>query len=183
MRYQHLLENPQLLYHGDDFGTKHLDIRWMIHDTSNNLEGVGIYFSPDINVAKSYGSKIISIDPSKLTLVNSREATDKLITTNKAVKFLDYINKTNDDFWYLLTDYNIEVQSQEEVNPSHLVRLYNIMKFEEIRNWQIEIAMAVDINSFVTGWNKIIRIDGMFNPQNNIYTINNPAIQVTPLNF
>lgn len=183
MRYQQLLEDAKTLYHGDDFGTTRLEPRWMIHDVSNNLEGVGIYFSPDINVAKSYGSKIISINASGLSIANSRQSVDSIVPDKKAIDFLQHLNRTNEDFWYLITDYGIEVSDQSDVEMYHLQALHDMMKPEEMRNWQIELAQVTDIETFVPGWNKYIGIDGMYNPENSIYTISNPAIPVTPLNF
>ena len=70
---------PKILYHGDNFGTKNLSIELMMHEQSNNKEGVGIYFSPDIDVAHTYGNKISSIKTRGLKIVNSRSPVSRVV--------------------------------------------------------------------------------------------------------
>jgi hypothetical protein len=112
MRYLQLIENNDTLYHGDNFGTTSLDPKWMLHNDSNNQVGVGIYFSPDINVAKTYGPKISSISRQGLKIVESRQLAIDHIDLNQAAKFTKALNDANEDFWYVYSDYGIEVAEQ-----------------------------------------------------------------------
>lgn len=181
MRISQLTEN-KVLYHGDNFGTTKLDPKWMMHDESNNQEGIGIYFSPDINVAKSYGNKISKISADNLRIVNSRMPVKNAIKTKDAVNLLKYIFDNDEDFWYKISDY-IEVTGPEDVDDYHFQTLYKMMKDQEIRNWQSEIAMATDITVFVTGWNKYIPIDGLYEEQTKHHSIINTNIKAYPVNF
>jgi len=185
MRVSDLFENDSndILYHGDNIGTTKLQAQWMLHGESNNQEGVGIYFSPDIEIAYSYGDKVSSISKTGLKIVNSRRPVDKVINDRTAIKLLQYLNIHDSDFWYMLTDYGIEVSSQNQVQTSHLTQLHNMMKQEEIRNWQIELTQATDVITVVNGWNQIIKIDALFETDTQFYAVINTNIVATPVNF
>lgn len=173
---------PKILYHGDNIGTTSLDISWMMHDNSNNQEGVGIYFSPDINVAKSYGSKISQISTRGLKFINSRYPLRKAFGQFGAIRLMKYLNNVNPEFWYLISDY-AEVSGPEDVRDYHFLKTYEMMKDEEIRNWQIELAQASSVKDFVEGWNKYVPIDGLYDTVSNFYSIINPNVIVKPVNF
>lgn len=186
MRYNQLIENnntEKFLYHGDNFETKKLDPKWMMHDDSRNAVGVGIYFTPDIEHTKVYGNKISKISMNGLKLINGFTPIGKIINQSTFVKFLETLNKTNEGIYYLITDYGIEVSDQSDIRPHHFLKLYNFMKPQEIRDWQIELAQATSTIDFVTAWNNIIKIDGLYDPATNYYAIINTNIPVTPVNF
>lgn len=175
------------LYHGDAFGTVgNLVPTYMLHSSSNNQEGVGIYFSPDITVAESYGSKISMIQLSasqRKRVKQSRSMTYKTVSSDAAVNMLTKINQNDPDFWYFLTDYSIEVNSQDEVESHHLRRLFNSMRLAELRNFQTELCMATSVNTFVDAWNTSINIIGLYEPQSNFYSIISTDIVAHPVNF
>jgi hypothetical protein len=175
------------LYHGDAFGTVgNLQPTYMLHGSSNNQEGVGIYFSPDITVAESYGSKVsmIQLTESQRKRVKlSRSLTYKTVSVAAAVNMLIKINQDDPDFWYLLTDYNIDVSSQEEVNSHHLQQLFHSMKAAELRNFQTELCMATSVATFVTAWNTSINIIGLYEPVSQFYSIISTGIVAQPVNF
>jgi hypothetical protein len=189
MRINQLTESNEVLYHGDDYGTTALTPQWMMHGErftnkrSNNQEGVGIYFTPEIEVAKTYGSKISQISTEGLKVVNSRMSVKNAVKKSDALKLLNYLNENNENFWYLITDYNIEITGPEDVEPYHLQMLFNAMKDQEIRNWQIELADASSVIDLVTGWNKFIPIDGLYESVSKFYSIINTNVKVTPVNF
>lgn len=175
------------LYHGDAFGTVgNLQPTYMLHGSSNNQEGVGIYFSPDITVAESYGSKIsmIQLTESQRKRVKlSRSPTYKSISVAAAVNMLAEINQNDPDFWYKLTDYSIDVSSQDEVESYHLQRLFNMMKVVEIRNFQSEICMATSVTVFVNAWNNHINIIGLYEPVTRHHSMISTGIVAQPVNF
>ena len=173
---------PKVLYHGDNFGTTKLDINWMMHNTSNNQEGVGIYFSPDIEVAKTYGSKISKISTRGLKFVNSRSPVSKVVPEFAAIRLMKYLNKVNDEFWYLISDY-VEVSGPEDIRDYHFSEVYRAMKSEEVRNWQIELAQASSVKDLVEGWNKYSSIDGLYEPVSNFYSIIDYNVVAVPVNF
>lgn len=175
------------LYHGDEFGTVgNLLTTYMLHGSSNNQEGVGIYFNPDIEVAESYGSKISMIKLSasqRKRVKQSRSSTYKTVSVAAAVNMLSEINQNDPDFWYKLTDYSIDVSSQDEVESYHLQRLFNMMKVVELRNFQSEICMATSVDVFVNAWNNHINIIGLYEPVTQHYSIISTGIPAKPVNF
>jgi hypothetical protein len=182
MRYQQLIENKSIVYHGDSIGTTALQAKWMMHDTSNNQEGVGIYFTPDINVATNYGPKVSAIDLSGLTIENSRSPVENIIDDENAIALITYLSQNNDDFWYIYSDYGIEVAEPEDVEEYHSEELYQHMRTQMARDWQLELTQASDVITFVTAWNKFIPIDGIFERETMFYAIINTDIVATPVN-
>ena len=175
------------LYHGDEFGTVgNLLPTYMLHGSSKNQEGVGIYFNPDIEVAESYGSKISMIQLSasqRKRVKQSRASTYKTVSVAAAVNMLAEINRNDPDFWYKLTDYSIDVGGQDEVELYHLQRLFNMMKPVELRNFQSEICMATSVDVFVTAWNNHTNIIGLYEPVTQHYSIISTGIPAQPINF
>jgi hypothetical protein len=175
------------LYHGDSFGTVgNLKPTYMLHSNSNNQEGVGIYFNPDIAVAESYGDKVsmIQLTESQQKRVKlSRLQTYKALTVSSAVNMLTAINQNDPDFWYKLTDYNIDVGGQDEVESYHLQRLFHMMKVVELRNFQSEICMATTVDVFVTAWNTHTNIIGLYEPITRHHSIISTNIPAHPVNF
>lgn len=182
MRYNQLVENKSIVYHGDNEGTTVLQAKWMMHDTSNNQEGVGIYFTPDINVATNYGAKVSSIDLTGLKIVNSRMATESVVSDEQGTALTRYLSENNEDFWYIYSDYGIEVAEPEDVEEYHHEMLYDKMKTSEIRYWQMELAQAADVITLVTGWNKFINIDALLDRPSMFYAVINTDIVATPVN-
>ena len=187
MRYYQLIESKNVLYHGDNFGTTDLQAKWMLHGDSNNQEGVGIYFTPSFDVAQSYGEKVTAIDITGLNIKDSRGIVEDIVPDRDAIMLLKYLHehdhKNDNSLWYMMTDYNIMVFEPSEVEDHHLVELHQKMKGTEIRNWQIELTQASDVVTFVTGWNKYIGIDGLYERESKFYAIINTSITSTPVNF
>lgn len=174
---------PFTIYHGDDFGTTRLEPKWMLHNQSNNLEGVGIYFSPDIEVAKNYGDKICSIRTLGLKIVESRQPVGDVIHDDEAIEFYMKLSTNDESFWYMISDYTY-ISGPEDVDESACDETWQIMKAEQIRNWQIEMAQACDtIENFVHIWNDTLPIDGLYETANQFYCIIETDVKVKPLNF
>jgi len=169
---QFLLETKEIIvYSGNNSKSKTLDPKWMFHDTSNNQEGVGIYFSNNIDTAKSYGNFILSttINPSKL--LDSRDITNETISTRSLSLFIKSINKDDPDFWYIFTDYGFEIQDESDVNDEIIESFVDMMAGDEIRNFQTEILQAMGKSNknsiFVKHWIKYIKSYGTYHKQNN----------------
>ena len=62
-------------------------------------------------------------------------------------------------------DYGFEVYEPEDVQDYHLEQLYNKIKEEQIRNFQIELAQKFGTENFVKAWNKYVKLDGTFQVQ------------------
>ncbi len=107
--YINLNEAKITLYHGDNYGTYFINAKRS--NWGNMQEGPGIYFTPDINVARQYGTKIISIEADPKTFLNSRKTVkqEKTLDNNLYKMLKDLWKFDNESMFYLISDY-IEVQ-------------------------------------------------------------------------
>lgn len=188
MRFLDLIEDENLvLYHGDDYGTTTLDPKWMIHDESNNQEGVGIYFTPNIDDARGYGPKISSLTLTPYQqqhLVDSRSLTSDHINPEMGLKLLMTIHQNDEDFWYAVSDYSYgAVTEPEDVDEHHLADMFHIMSTQEIRNFQSELATHSSGPVLIAAWNAIVPIIGMWEEKTQYYSIINTKLVATPVNF
>lgn len=186
MRLVNLFESEDLiLYHGDDYGTTTLEPKWMLHDESNNQEGVGIYFTPIIDDARGYGPKISSLRMSPYLqerIVDSRSQTFEHISDEMGLKLLSLIHQNYEDFWYAVSDY-AGVTEPEEVDEYSLQAMFDMMKSQEIRNFQSELATHSSVEVFVAAWNAVVPIVGLWEAQTKYYAIINTKLKATPVNF
>lgn len=170
----------KIVFHGGDHVLATLDPKWMLHDESNNQEGVGIYFSPDISVAQRYGPKISYTDIAGLKIVSSRDDAGKHLTDEQVINMFKFILSNDEDFWYKISDY-VEVAEPDDVEDHHLAVVWDMMKPQELRNWQSEICMATSNETFVAAWNKFTGIDGTYETDTQFYAIINPNVKVIPI--
>lgn len=169
-----------LLFHGGSHVLTNLEPKWMLHGESNNQEGVGIYFSPDIKVAQGYGEKISYIVNDHITIKPSRAPIDTMITADQAVKIFSYILERDENFWYMISDY-VEVSEPEDIEQYHLETVWDMMKDQMARDWQLELAMASNVVDFVEAWHNFTSIDGLYEDDSKFYAIINPNIKATPI--
>lgn len=165
---------PKVVYHGDNFGLNSINNNYdrMFSKDSNVQEGIGIYFANDLKVAEGYGSKVVQTKVNITKLVPSRGDVSKYITKTQAMGMFKDINKASEDFWYIFTDYDMEVESAKEVNSSNYSKLYDMMKDSEVRNFQIEILEATkDTKLFVDAWLKNTKKYGTFNEDLGFYAL------------
>ena len=183
MRLDEIKSEPLVLYHGDNVGTTALQPKFMFHG-GNNQEGVGIYFGT-LEVAQRYGTKICkTVLTSMRGVVYSRVLASKKIQRDLGAALISRLNQTNDDFWYLFTDYGFEVQTKQDVTRYNCYDLFDKMKISEIRNFQIELCQACDnTEKFVEAWNALIPIKGLYDPSTQFFCFIDPKIKVTPVNF
>ena len=176
-----LVESKIIIYHGDNFGTTKIDAKLM--NNGNNQEGIGIYFSNNIDTAKSYGKDIIKIE-GNLKLIPSR-VDMSIINDKKIYNLLKDMHKADlEKFYYYISDY-IEVYEPEDVNDKHIIEMIKYAKSEQVRNFQVDMAEKFGVEEFVKSWNKHIKIDGTYEKQNSKeiwYAIINTDIKVEKIN-
>ena len=178
--------NAIKLYHGDDHGTTDLIPHWMYHDDANAQEGVGIYFTPNLEAAKGYGSKISSITLSgtqRSRIAPSRARTSDYINQQQGTALITEIGKAHEDLWYLMTDYGIPITEPEEVEDYHYNDLFHAMAGNELRGFQIALASETSTTAFVAAWNKYVPILGLYEEESQFYSIINTGITAKPENF
>lgn len=166
------------IYHGDNHNTRKLDPKLM--KNGNNQEGVGIYFSDDIDVAKFYGKDVISIDINEKDFVNSRGPIS-VVGRNKIINMMLDLRKIDDEeFYYYITDWGVELSEPEDVTDDMIADLYPYMKDEEVRNWQIDMGEKFGVEDFVRIWNKHCKIKGTYFYQgdNNWYAVIDPSFKI-----
>ncbi len=175
--YDHINEAKKIIvYHGDDFNTTKIDPKFMFG--GNNQEGVGIYFGA-LEVAKKYGRDIVSIDINPRDFKDARTDIDRIINEKQAVSIFKYILKKDSDFWYILTDYGMEISEPEDVDDYHLRELWDSMKTTEARNFQIEIVQNSSVEPFVEAWNKFTKVHGLYEKESGFYSVINTKYKLT----
>lgn len=166
------------VYHGNRFGTTKINPEHM--DTSINEHGVGIYFTDDINTAKTYGKHVVSakVDPSDF--VESRADVSRL--GRGYVDLLKYLHKVEPEgMWYLITDYGFELPNPEDVEDYHLSELAKRTSTEQIRHMQQTLVDSTSVTDFVKAWNKTIKYKGTYQRQQTgetFYMIVDPTIKL-----
>ena len=182
-----LAGNPlsdKILYHGDTKPLTRIYPQRMLHDKSNNQNGIGVYFVPDLEIAKSYGPYISGITQGNKKIVYSSLMVSETIDKKSAMNFLFFLHKATEHFWMIFGDY-LAVETKEAVTIQHCAELYDMTKDgQSISNWQIEMAQATkDINVFVAAWNRFIKIDALMDTDTNFYAVIQTNINIKPINF
>ena len=170
--YETTIKGRVILYHGDNHGT--IETKAELMNNGNNQEGIGIYFSPDINVAKHYGKKIVKVQIKKELFVESRsyvkdnkEIYDKL--EQFLVKLFPYEKEA---FFYEYTNYFSDVTDPDKITAEHIKHLADMYVNEEIRNLQINLTEIVGVENFVKEWNKLYKnIYGTYDNGTEFYAI------------
>jgi len=121
----------------------------MLHQNSNNQEGVGIYFSDDIETARSYGKNIISTNIDKKDFVNSRNLVSNHINKSKIVALLKAMTKIDkESMFYFMSDYTY-LEEPENINALSYEKTADMLLKDEIRNMQISLAEVIGVENFV----------------------------------
>lgn len=82
--------------------------------------------------------------------------------------------KFPENVFYLISDY-VEVIQPEDVDKNKIAAVYEMMKGEEIRNVQIELAQSVrhGYEDFIKIWNTKTKIDALHNKENDYFSVTN----------
>jgi len=160
------------VYHGDDYNTKQINGNYarMYSASSNVQEGIGIYFTPDIEVAQSYGKNISSTVVDMDDILPARGIVSDHIPHDRMVALLTDLNNNNEDFWYMISDY-MGVTERDEVDEYHIEGLAETVSNQEIRNTQIELLEASDVTTFVKAWLKHIKKYGTFEKESKFFAL------------
>lgn len=165
-----------VLYHGDDHNTKKLEPKLM--NNGNNQEGVGIYFTPNLEDAETYGKDIVIIEVDTSKFLPSRELVSNYFKTKDVFKLVkDLHNVDDEEVFYLVSDY-VEVAEPEDVDDNVLMEFSEYMLDEELRNFQITLA-DINVEAFVKSWNKNFpKILGLYGDEQDFYAVINTKIKV-----
>ena len=151
MRLYEIENSTITVYHGDNHNTSFLNPAIM--NNGNNQEGIGIYFGT-LDVAEAYGNDIVSatIDPTKF--VSARDIASDWLPLNKIALLLKKLNEGHQEFWYFFSDY-AEISEPQDIVDHHYTQVAELIGEGELRNFQIELAQASNVELFVGLWNKI----------------------------
>lgn len=188
MTFRELIESSSntavVIFHGDNFETTKIEPKWMFHSSSNNQEGIGIYFGTLLETAQAYGKNIVKAVINHKNFIDSRVDVRK-IPKAKVIKMLEELNKIdNEELYYLMTDYGIDIREPEDVTKQDIIKLYNYLANEQVRNFQVLMCEKFGVENFVRLWNDIIKIDGTYQKQakdNTWYAVINTNIKLEKL--
>jgi len=148
-------------------------------------QGVGTYFT-DYEFAKTNASFkenfLLSTEINLKYFVDSWIKIEKLVSLKKLQNFLFELYKTNEEGFFNLSLYfGIEVLNPEDLTEFHVLELSELIKSEQIRNFQKMIAEEFGIETFVKLWNKYFsEIHGTIYDENDVvyYSIINTKLKV-----
>lgn len=169
---QFINEAKITVYHGGNVEIINIDnnYHFMYHKEANVQEGVGIYFTPDVDVAKQYGKIISTIKIDSTKFLPSRETVSVLLSKTQVINLLKEIAKNYDELWMMATDYGFEVNSNKEL-VKHYDAFAKMIMNNEIRNFQIELVQNTNIEVFAKAWQKVIPFNGTYNKELQFYAI------------
>jgi len=148
--------NKTIVYHGSNANISKLEPKYMMLDHANSQEGVGIYFTTEISTAKRYGKNIYTTEVEHTNFISSRTKVSAL-GKQKVIKLLKELGKLDrESAFYLVTDYGVYITEPEEYEDYMMEDVYNSMRTEQIRNFQIELSERFSVVDFVNVWNKVL---------------------------
>jgi DNA-directed RNA polymerase subunit RPC12/RpoP len=154
-------ENPTV-YHGGDVEVQALDPVWMAHDGANQQEGVGIYFTTNIETAKRYGPKVIETYIDLEDFVPSRDLVEEYFTQDQIAELIYEIGRksSKEDMYYFITNwFEFPVNTRIDMNTAYVLA-GNYMD-TEIRYLQNEL-VEIDKEAFIEAWNETLGVKGTY---------------------
>ena len=182
-------ENKTLqLFHGSDKKFTKIEPKYMRTDGSNMQEGVGIYFTTDLEATKIYGKYVmeVDVDLSKMKFLPSREFALDLYNLNDLKKLVKNIKiEDKDELYYAITDW-VEVDYDASIEEMKEVFIENVLENfcdEEIRNVHIQFCEVFGTENFINAWNKVFgkKFYGTYNEELQFYAIMNTSVKVNIL--
>lgn len=171
-------EKKITVYHGDNYGTTSINIDNMDLG-GNRQEGIGIYFTTNLEIAQFYGKYVVSAEISKNKFIDSRDDIGNFLSINEMIGLFKYFWKIDSvSLYYLISNY-VEIFEPTDITEYHLKKLAENMKTEEVRNFQITLAESFGVKNFVDAWCLNVKnIDGTVNHEFDFYCIINPKIEL-----
>lgn len=166
------------VFHGNNYGTKRIEVSHM--DNSINEYGVGIYFTDNLETAKTYGKDVVSATIDKRKFIDSTSSVSKL--GSSFVRLLkDLFKRNTEGVWYYMTDYGIEAQTPEDITEYDFHKVAKMAKEEQIRHAQQTLTDYTTVEDFVSSWNSIIKLDGLrshMQTGETFYVVINPSVKI-----
>jgi len=159
-------ESFMISYHGSSAKITSIEAKYM--NEGNNQEGIGFY-SGSLATAETYGKNIVQLEVNKSNYIDSRkDVCDFLSKRQRLLLFKDMFKSDKETMFYMITDWGVEIQEPNDIKTKHLEFMVEKMEFEEVRNFQIELANQFGVETLVESWNKHIkRIHGTYQEQGN----------------
>jgi len=173
MNFKNFLNESKItVYHGSNQPFNKIDARYFFLDSANAQEGVGMYFG-DLKTAETYGVYIKKITLNSNNFIESRKLVG-VLPKPSVLKFLKKLLELDPTaMFYWVTDYGIYAEEPEDLESYMIDELYNYLKDQEIRNFQIEAAQNFSGEHVVEAWNNSFKIHGLKNTQLGFYIVIN----------
>ena len=92
------------VYHGDNYNT--INLKHELMNNGNNQEGIGIYFTDNIETARSYGKNVVKTTINMNKFVHSRDIASDHIPKQRIIELLQILTNINqEDMFYYMSDY------------------------------------------------------------------------------
>jgi len=173
------------IYHGGSRVIRRLEPKSMHHGNSNNQEGVGIYFGDTIEIAQTYGKKLVYIEVDKRKFVDSRAQAKRVLKAKHIADILIDALETEpsvkEDLFYFVSDY-VEVRDEDDLEKWHMEEVAKHLINDEIRYLQVTLAEVLGVEIFVESWNYYVsHIHGTYNASEGFWSVINTDYRVYPV--
>jgi len=166
--------NSQLVtvYHGSDTKFTKINPKYMFLDVGNSQEGVGMYFG-DLETAQGYGKYLYKIQLNRKFFKKSHGYVEDNLPKGQLKKFMMSLWKSDPESMFMwCTDYGIYATEESEITTQSITELIEMLKFEELRNFQIDIAQHFKVEDLVNIWMKCFKnIHGLYNDDYGFYVL------------
>jgi len=159
-------ESTVTVFHGSNTKVIKLESKYM--NVGNAQEGIGFYMG-SLETAETYGKNIIKAEINPQKYIDSRKDIGKYLKINQMANILTDLWKSDKEtMYYMITDWGIDINEPEDIEPEHIEYLADKMQNDEARNFQISLAEQFDVVDFVNSWNKHCKnIHGTYQKQGN----------------
>jgi len=149
------INNDPYMYHGGDTRFTIIEPKYMLLDTSNAQEGIGIYFG-NYATASSYGKYVMRAKLDKRKFVASDAFLGDSVDLDDLVKLLKVLQrKKAEEFFYTVSDW-VYVETEDDVTDDKIVEYAEQIHGELMGYFTTDLAMRFGVETFVKAWNKHI---------------------------
>jgi len=160
------------VYHGSDTKFTKIDPKYMFLENGNSQEGVGLYCG-NLETAQSYGKFVYKIQLNRKFFKKSHGSVDMNLPKGQLKKFMVGLWKSDPEAMFMwCTDYGIYATEEKDITVQSIMELVEMLKFEELRNFQIDIAQHFKVEYLVKLWMKCFKnIHGLRNDDYGFYVL------------
>jgi len=170
------------VYHGSNTKFTKPDPKYMFLDVGNSQEGVGMYFG-DLETAQGYGKYLYKLQLNRKFFKKSHGYVEDNLPKGQLKKFMVNLRKLDPEAMFMwCTDYGIYATEESEITTQTIMELIEMLKLEELRNFQIDISQHFKVEYLVDSWMKCFKnVHGLYNDNYGFYVLLSTDYKLEPI--